>query len=145
MARGPAANVVPGEPSVIGQEIPAGSNLSIKNVQISYEVDAQTDINFDISSVNLTKNEDGFVYIRLPEEIYVQYINEDEFGYKTAANILVRARQLEFKVSGRPFKFLYEISASSAGFVLVELLDNGLPSSDFSSNMRCFPTFQILF
>ena len=121
---------------VIGQEISAGSDLSIKNVQISFEVDVQTDINFDISSVNLTKNEDGFIYIRLPEEIYVKYLNEDAFGYKTEANILVRARQLEFKVSGRPFKFLYEISASSAGFVLVELLDNGSPSSDLSSNME---------
>ena len=95
---------------VIGQEIAAGSDLSIKNLQISFEVDAQTDINFDISSVNLTKNKDGFIYIRLPEEIYVQYLNEDEFGYKTVANILVRARQLEFKVSGKPSKFQYEIS-----------------------------------
>ena len=51
---------------VIGQEISVGSDLSIKNVQIYFEVDAQTDINFDISSVNLTKNKDGFVYVRLP-------------------------------------------------------------------------------
>ena len=120
----------------IGQEIAAGSDLSIKNLQISFEVDAQTDVNFDISSVNLTKNKDGFIYIRLPEEIYVQYLNEDEFGYKTVANILVRARQLEFKVSGKPSKFQYEISASSAGFVLVELLENGSLSSDFSSKME---------
>jgi len=121
---------------VIGQEVPLGSDLSIKNVQIFFEVDNQTDIIFDIKSMNLSRNSDGFIYVSLPEEIYVQYLNEDEFGYETEANILVRARELEFKVSGKPFKFLYEISASSAGFVLVELLENGLPSSDFSSKME---------
>ncbi len=121
---------------VIGQEISVGSDLSIKNVQISFEVDAQTDINFDISSVNLTKNKDGFIYIRLPEEIYVQYLNEDEFGYKTEASILVRARELDFKVSGELSQVLYQLTASSAGFALVELLDNGVPSPDFSAEME---------
>ena len=121
---------------VIGQEVLVGSDLSIKDVQISFEVDAQTDINFDISSVNLTKNKDGFIHIRLPEEIYVQYLNEDEFGYKTEANILVRARELDFKVSGKLSEILYQLSASSAGFALVELLDNGVPSSDFSADME---------
>ena len=86
---------------VIGQEITVGPDLSIKNVQISSEVDAQTDITFDIGSLDLTKNKDGFINISLPEEIYVQYLNEDEFGYKTEANILVRARELDFKVSGK--------------------------------------------
>ena len=57
---------------VIGQEISDGSDLSIKNVQISFEVDAQTDINFDISSVNLTKNKAGIVYFRFQEDIYFQ-------------------------------------------------------------------------
>ena len=121
---------------VIGQEVLVGSDLSIKDVQISFEVDAQTDINFDISSVNLTKNKDGFIHIRLPEEIYVQYLNEDEFGYKTEANILVRARELDFKVSGKLSEILYQLSASSAGFALVELLDNGVPSPDFSADME---------
>ena len=121
---------------VIGQEVVVGSDLSIKDVQISFEVDAQTDINFDISSVNLTKNKDGFIHIRLPEEIYVQYLNEDEFGYKTEANILVRARELDFKVSGKLSEILYQLSASSAGFALVELLDNGVPSPDFSADME---------
>ena len=121
---------------VIGQEISVGSDLSIKNVQISFEVDAQTDINFDISSVDLTKNKDGFIYIRLPEEIYVQYLNEDEFGYKTEASILVRARELDFKVSGKLSQVLYQLTASSAGFALVELLENGVPSPDFSAEME---------
>ena len=121
---------------VIGQEVFVGSDLSIKDAQISFEVDAQTDINFDISSVNLTKNKDGFIHIRLPEEIYVQYLNEDEFGYKTEANILVRARELDFKVSGKLSEILYQLSASSAGFALVELLDNGVPSPDFSADME---------
>ena len=121
---------------VIGQEVVVGSDLSIKDVQISFEVDAQTDIKFDISSVNLTKNKDGFIHIRLPEEIYVQYLNEDEFGYKTEANILVRARELDFKVSGKLSEILYQLSASSAGFALVELLDNGVPSPDFSADME---------
>ncbi len=121
---------------VIGQEVLVGSDLSIKDVQISFEVDAQTDINFDISSVNLTKNKDGFIHIRLPEEIYVQYLNEDEFGYKTEANILVRARELDFKVSGKLSEILYQLSASSAGFALVELLDNGVPTPDYSADME---------
>ena len=121
---------------VIGQEISVGSDLSIKNVQISFEVDAQTDINFDISSVDLTKNKDGFIYIRLPEEIYVQYLNEDEFGYKTEASILIRARELDFKVSGKLSQVLYQLTASSAGFALVELLDNGVVSPDFSAEME---------
>ena len=121
---------------VIGQEISVGSDLSIKNVQISFEVDAQTDINFDISSVNLTKNKDGFVYVRLPEEIYVQYLNEDEFGYKTEASILVRARELDFKASGKLSQVLYQLTASSAGFALIELLDNGVASPDFSADME---------
>ncbi len=43
---------------VIGQENLVGSDLGIKNVQISFEVDAQTNINFDIGSLNLTKNKD---------------------------------------------------------------------------------------
>ncbi len=94
---------------VIGQEVLVGSDLSIKDVQISFEVDAQTDIKFDISSVNLTKNKDGFIHVRLPEEIYVQYLNEDEFGYKTEANILVRARELDFKVSGKLSEILYQL------------------------------------
>ena len=83
---------------VIGHEITVGPDLSIKNVQISSEVDAQTDITFDIGSLDLTKNKDGFINISLPEEIYVQYLNEDEFGYQTEASILVRARELDFKV-----------------------------------------------
>ena len=121
---------------VTGEGVSVGSDLAIKNAQAIFQVDENTDIIFDVKSINLKKDTDGSVFIILPDEIYVQYLNEDEFGYKTAANILVRARQFEFKVSGKPFKFLYEISASSAGFVLVELLDNGLPSSDFSSKME---------
>ena len=50
---------------VIGQENLVGSDLGIKNVQISFEVDAQTNINFDIGSLNLTKNKDGFINKRL--------------------------------------------------------------------------------
>jgi len=121
---------------VIGQEISVGSDLSIKDVQISFEVDAQTYINFDIGSLNLTKNKDGFINIILPEEIYVQYLNEDQYGYKTEANILVRARELDFKVSGKLSQVLYQLTASSAGFVLVELLDNGVISPDFSAEME---------
>ena len=121
---------------VIGQEITVGPDLSIKNVQISSEVDAQTDITFDIGSLDLTKNKDGFINISLPEEIYVQYLNEDEFGYKTEANILVRARELDFKVSGKLSQVLYQLTASSAGFALVELLDNGVVSPDFSAEME---------
>ena len=121
---------------VIGQESSVGSDLSIKNVQISFEVDAQTNINFDIGSLNLTKNKDGFININLPEEFYVQYLNEDEFGYKTEANILVRARELDFKVSGKISQVLYQLTASSAGFALVELLDNGVASPDFSAEME---------
>ena len=121
---------------VIGQEITVGPDLSIKNVQISSEVDAQTDITFDIGSLDLTKNKDGFINISLPEEIYVQYLNEDEFGYKTEANILVRARELDFKVSGKLSQVLYQLTASSAGFALVELLDNGAVSPDFSAEME---------
>ena len=103
---------------VIGQENLVGSDLGIKNVQISFEVDAQTNINFDIGSLNLTKNKDGFINITWPEEIYVQYINEDEFGYKTEANVLVRALDLDFKVSGK---------LSHASFVLSSALaDNGM-------------------
>ena len=104
---------------VIGQEITVGPDLSIKNVQISSEVDAQIDITFDIGSLDLTKNKDGFINISLPEEIYVQYLNEDEFGYKTEASILVRARELDFKVSGKLSQILYQLTASSAGFALV--------------------------
>ena len=121
---------------VIGQEVSAGSDLSIKNVQIFFEVDKQTDIIFDIKSMNLTRNSDGFIYVSLPEEIYVQYLNKDEFGYETEAKILVRARELEFKASGELFDVLYELTASSAGFVLVELLDNGVPSPDFSAQIE---------
>jgi hypothetical protein len=121
---------------VIGQEVSVGSDLSIKNVQIFFEVDNQTNIIFDIKSMNLSRNSDGFIYVSLPEEIYVQYLNEDEFGYETEANILVRARELEFKVSGTLSEVLYELTASSAGFVLVELLNNGVPASDFSAQME---------
>ena len=121
---------------VLGQEVSVGSNLSIKNVQIFFDVDKQTDIIFNIEAIKLSGNTDGFVYISLPEEIYVKYLNEDEFGYKTEASVLVRARQLEFKVSGKPSKVLYEFTALSAGFALVELLDNGVVSSDFSANME---------
>ena len=121
---------------VLGQEVSVGSNLSIKNVQIFFDVDKQTDIIFNIEAIKLSGNTDGFVYISLPEEIYVKYLNEDEFGYKTEASVLVRARQLEFKVSGKPSKVLYEFTALSAGFALVELLDNGVASSDFSANME---------
>ena len=121
---------------VIGQENSVGSDLSIKNVQISFEVDEQTNINFDIGSLNLTKNKNGFINITLPEEIYVQYINEDEFGYKTEANILVRALDLDFKVSGKLSQVLYQLKASSAGFALIELLDNGVASPDLSAEME---------
>ena len=121
---------------VTGQEVSVGSDLSIKNVQIFFEVDNQTNIIFDIKSMNLSRNSDGFIYVSLPEEIYVQYLNEDEFGYETEANILVRARELEFKVSGTLSEVLYELTASSAGFVLVELLNNGVPAPDFSAQME---------
>ena len=121
---------------VIGQEITVGPDLSIKNVQISSEVDAQTDVTFDIGSLDLTKNKDGFIKISLPEEIYVQYLIEDEFGYKTEANILVRARELDLKVSGKLSQVLYQLTASSAGFALVELLDNGVVSPDLSAEME---------
>ena len=121
---------------VIGQEITVGPDLSIKNVQISSEVDAQTDVTFDIGSLDLTKNKDGFIKISLPEQIYVQYLIEDEFGYKTEANILVRARELDLKVSGKLSQVLYQLTASSAGFALVELLDNGVVSPDLSAEME---------
>ena len=55
-------------------------------------MDAQTNINFDIGSLNLTKNKDGLLILTCRKRFYVQYLNEDEFGYKTEANILVRAR-----------------------------------------------------
>ena len=97
---------------VTGEGVSVGSDLAIKNAQAIFQVDKNTDIIFDVKSINLKKDTDGSVFIILPDEIYVQYLNEDEFGYKTAANVLVRARQFEFKVSGKPFKFLYEISAS---------------------------------
>ena len=57
---------------VIGQEITVGPDLSIKNVQISSEVDAQTDITFDIGSLDFTKNKDGFIKkINNKAKIYV--------------------------------------------------------------------------
>ena len=121
---------------VLGEEVSVGSDLTVKNVQIFFEVDKKTDIIFDIEAIKLFSKSDGFVYISLPEEIYVKYFNEDDFGYKTEASVLVRARQPEFKVSGNPSKVLYEFKASSAGFTLVELLDNGVASSEFSAQME---------
>lgn len=121
---------------VFGEEVSLGSDLSIRDAKIVLEVDEQTDIIFDVESLSLNKKIDGFIYLSLPQEINVQYINEDDFGYKTQANILIRARELELKVSGQPKKILYEMTASSAGFALVELLDNGVPSTDFTATME---------
>ena len=121
---------------VFGEEVSLGSDLSIRDAKIVLEVDEQTDIIFDVESLSLNKKIDGFIYLSLPQEINVQYINEDDFGYKTQANILIRARDLELKVSGQPKKILYEMTASSAGFALVELLDNGVPSTDFTATME---------
>ena len=36
---------------VLGQEVSVGSNLSIKNVQIFFDVDKQTDIIFNIEAI----------------------------------------------------------------------------------------------
>ncbi len=121
---------------VFGEEVSLGSDLSIRDAKIVLEVDEQTDIIFDVESLSLNKKIDGLIYLSLPQEINVQYINEDDFGYKTQANILIRARDLELKVSGQPKKILYEMTASSAGFALVELLDNGVPSTDFTATME---------
>jgi len=121
---------------VFGEEVFLGSDLSITDAKILLEVDEQTDIIFDLESLILNKKTDGFIYLNLPQEITVQYINEDDFGYRTQANILIRARELELKVSGKPKKILYEMTASSAGFALVELLDNGVPSTDFTATME---------
>ena len=121
---------------VFGEEVSLGSELSIRDAKIVLEVDEQTDIIFDVESLSLNKKIDGFIYLSLPQEINVQYINEDDFGYRTQANILIRARDLELKVSGQPKKILYEMTASSAGFALVELLDNGVPSTDFTATME---------
>ena len=121
---------------VFGEEISLGSDLSITDAKILFEVDEQTDIIFDVESLSLNKKIDGLIYLSLPQEINVQYINEDDFGYKTQANILIRARDLELKVSGQPKKILYEMTASSAGFALVELLDNGVPSTDLTATME---------
>ena len=121
---------------VFGEEVSLGSDLSIRDAKIVLEVDEQTDIIFDVESLSLNKKPDGFIYLNLPQEINVQYINEDDFGYRTQANILIRARELELKVSGQPKKILYEMTASSAGFALVELLDNGVPSTDFTATIE---------
>ena len=121
---------------VFGEEVSLGSELSIRDAKIVLEVDEQTDIIFDVESLSLNKKIDGFIYLSLPQEINVQYINEDDFGYRTQANILIRARDLELKVSGQPKKILYEMTASSAGFALVELLDNGVPSTDFTATIE---------
>ena len=84
---------------VFGEEVSLGSDLSIRDAKIVLEVDEQTDIIFDVESLSLNKKIDGFIYISLPQEINVQYINDDDFGYRTQANILIRARDLELKVS----------------------------------------------
>ena len=53
---------------VIGQEVSVGSDLSIKNVQIFFEVDNQTNIIFDIKSMNLSRYSDDFIYVSIIKE-----------------------------------------------------------------------------
>ena len=65
---------------VFGEEVSLGSDLSIRDAKIVLEVDEQTDIIFDVESLSLNKKIDGFIYLSLPQEINVQYINEDDFG-----------------------------------------------------------------